>query len=596
MKRILILLTILISHSVFAQNGKLDSMLAVLKSHPKNDTAKVSLELKLCELYRNTGDKNNLIIAHEANALAIKLDNKRNIPKSYMYLGMAYYMNFDRAFYYFQMAIKSSKILNDSSTLARVYSSLGEDIILKDYSPSDQKKDDSKKSIVYLDSAINLANLICDTATFIHALSRKGDVLTAFGKFAEARKFYKNALLFFDSFSQQERAYGLLTAIGGFYFTIHDYDSAILYYQRALTFSIKTMNNAFISFCEGQMALAINNTGNHQLALEKCKEGMKVAEKYGLIKEKMDNLFVLTNIYYSMNDFKNALEYYDIMVHIKDSLNKTQLNETESRFNMQAEAARNAEKVSLLEKDKQIQQLIRNSLIIGFVFVLIFAGVFFRQRNKITKEKNRSEELLLNILPAEVAEELKQKGTSDAKDYEEVTVLFTDFKDFTLISEKMTPSELVKEIDYCFSAFDKIIHKHGIEKIKTIGDAYMCAGGLPIANKTHAEDTVKAALEIRDFMANHNQEKLAKGELPFEIRIGINTGPVVAGIVGVKKFAYDIWGDTVNLASRMESSGEAGKVNISGSTFELIKDKFTCEHRGKIQTKNKGEVDMYFVS
>lgn len=123
----------------------------------------------------------------------------------------------------------------------------------------------------------------------------------------------------------------------------------------------------------------------------------------------------------------------------------------------------------------------------------------------------------------------------------------------------------------------------------------MCAGGLPVSNNSHAEDVVKAALEIRDFMTNHNKEKLSKGEAPFEIRIGINTGPIVAGIVGVRKFAYDIWGDTVNLASRMESHGEAGKVNISGNTFELIEDKFACTYRGKIMTKSKGEVDMYFV-
>ncbi len=211
-------------------------------------------------------------------------------------------------------------------------------------------------------------------------------------------------------------------------------------------------------------------------------------------------------------------------------------------------------------------------------------------------EKKKSDDLLLNILPSEVAEELKNKGSSEARDFELVTVMFTDFKDFTKISEQMSPAKLVEEIDYCFSAFDNIIQKHGVEKIKTIGDAFMCAGGLPMKNSTHAEDTVKAALEILEFMVNQNKEKLAKGETPFEIRIGINTGPVVAGIVGVKKFAYDIWGDTVNLANRMESSGEAGKINISGSTFELVKDKFTCIHRGKIQTKNKGEVDMYFVS
>lgn len=163
------------------------------------------------------------------------------------------------------------------------------------------------------------------------------------------------------------------------------------------------------------------------------------------------------------------------------------------------------------------------------------------------------------------------------------------------MSENLTAQELVNEINYCYSAFDNIITKHGIEKIKTIGDSYMCAGGLPVANNTNAEATVRAALDIRDFILNEKQKREAEGKLFFEIRIGCNTGPVVAGIVGIKKFAYDIWGDTVNIASRMESSGEPGKVNISGSTYELVKDKFSCTYRGKIEAKNKGMIDMYFV-
>lgn len=214
---------------------------------------------------------------------------------------------------------------------------------------------------------------------------------------------------------------------------------------------------------------------------------------------------------------------------------------------------------------------------------------------ELREEKKKSDDLLLNILPAEIAEELKQKGSAVARDYDKVTVMFTDFMDFTKISEQLSPAELVKEIDLCFSAFDHIIQNYGIEKIKTIGDAYMCVGGLPVASNTHAQDVVYAALEIRNFMHTYNQKNERLGRHQFKIRIGIHTGSVVAGIVGVKKFAYDIWGDTVNIASRIESSSEPGKVNISGSTFELVSDKFNCSYRGKIQAKNKGEIDMYFV-
>ncbi|MBK8848403.1 MAG: adenylate/guanylate cyclase domain-containing protein [Bacteroidetes bacterium] len=218
------------------------------------------------------------------------------------------------------------------------------------------------------------------------------------------------------------------------------------------------------------------------------------------------------------------------------------------------------------------------------------------KNNLITMEKERSDSLLLNILPFKTAQELKDTGKSEATLYNDVTVMFTDFENFSGIAEQLTPAELVAEIDLCFQAFDNIVEKYEIEKIKTIGDSYMAACGLPIENKLHAIAMVNAAIEIQDFI---QKRKRGLANLPnkksFDIRIGIHSGPVIAGIVGFKKFAYDIWGDTVNTASRMESSGAPGRINISGQTYELIKDYFRCEYRGKVSAKNKGEIDMYFV-
>ena len=215
----------------------------------------------------------------------------------------------------------------------------------------------------------------------------------------------------------------------------------------------------------------------------------------------------------------------------------------------------------------------------------------------LTFEKKKSDDLLLNILPSEVAEELKQNGKAEAKQYNHVTVLFTDFVNFTGISEKLSPKELVEEIDRCFRAFDDIMGRNGMEKIKTIGDAYMAVCGLPIENTDHAGNAVRAAIEIRNFMNGTTSQINSDAHNPrFQIRIGLHSGSVIAGIVGNRKFAYDIWGDTVNMASRMESSGEPGKINISGSTYEHVKKEFDCTYRGKIKAKNKGEVEMYFVT
>lgn len=215
---------------------------------------------------------------------------------------------------------------------------------------------------------------------------------------------------------------------------------------------------------------------------------------------------------------------------------------------------------------------------------------------ELESEKKKADDLLLNILPEETALELKMHGAAKARTYGLVSVIFTDFINFTSISEKTVPELLVAELDHCFSEFDKIVQRHGVEKIKTVGDAYLCAAGLPSPTYTHARDAVNAAMEMCNFILQRKKEKEANGEIPFEVRIGIHSGPVVAGIVGLKKFAYDIWGDTVNVASRMEQNCDGGRVNISGTTYELVKNEFKCEYRGKIQAKNKGEIDMYFVN
>jgi len=198
----------------------------------------------------------------------------------------------------------------------------------------------------------------------------------------------------------------------------------------------------------------------------------------------------------------------------------------------------------------------------------------------------------LNILPSETAKELKAKGYVNTRKYDLSTVLFTDFKEFTIRSEKVDPNTLIKSLDYYFKGFDEITAKHGLEKIKTIGDSYMCVGGIPIPNNINPIQVVDAAVEILRFMQLETPPEIEQ----FDIRIGIHTGPLIAGIVGIKKFQYDVWGNTVNIASIMEAKSEPNTINISKETFNLIKDKYTCSYRGEIAVKHGNKLSMYFVN
>ncbi len=264
--------------------------------------------------------------------------------------------------------------------------------------------------------------------------------------------------------------------------------------------------------------------------------------------------------------------------------------------------------MAALEQEKH-QNYLKVAGLAGLALMLLLLVFYARYRTKksanrkladknkiIEDEQQRSDELLLNILPADIAKELKENGKARAQKFNEATVLFSDFKNFTAISERLTPEQLVKELDYCFRGFDFIMSQYeGVEKIKTIGDAYMAASGLS-TRRSIPTGIVKAALEMQEFLEDYKQDRLKKGLPFFEARIGIHTGPVVAGVVGVKKFAYDIWGDTVNIAARLETNCQEGKVNISSTTYGKIKYQFECDYRGKVTAKNKGMIDMYYVN
>jgi class 3 adenylate cyclase len=331
-------------------------------------------------------------------------------------------------------------------------------------------------------------------------------------------------------------------------------------------------------------------------AFDYAQRSLTLAKQNGLKEQIGDAYLKLSELYERRGDLRNSLANYKNHITYKDSVQNITAVQQMANF----ELSQKQTELNLVNQQKRTQKII--TIATGGVLVLIIllaVGLFRRniyiKRTKaiIERERDRSEHLLLNILPEITANELKESGEVKASKIESATVMFTDFKAFTAQAEQVDPEILVYSLGYYFTAFDDIIEKYELEKIKTIGDSYMCAGGLPYPIENHAVKMVSAAIEILDFVekAKDNKTKL----LSFDIRIGINTGPVVAGVVGNKKFSYDIWGDTVNVASRMEVTSESGKINIGEPTYLLIKDTFECEYRGKKEVKNRGAVKMYFV-
>lgn len=641
LKLVVSILFIVFCIQSLSQTKQSDSMKVLIKT-AREDTLKVNTLIALSGSLLQSNKEFALRYANEAKLLADKLGFKRGQAYALKSIGMVYYFQgkYIETLPFWQQSLNTFRAIGDRKGISNMLSNLGvvnfnggdDENAIKFYLESLKmaeeigdklriatalvnigavyfnKKGTHDRALQYYLRALPLSEELGDHDAIGTSSVNIGEIYLARGDNKSALTYFEKALQAYKKSDNGNVPYALYN-IGRVYTQRKEYDRAINYQQQAFVLAKKLDKKLEMSQTSLGLAETYQQQGDYPAAISAFIRAKDIATEIGASYELKDAYEGLAKLYNNVADYQNAYKYQTLFTAIKDRLYNAEMDKKNQVVTLNFDLQKKQVEVDLLTKDKALQELdlkrqktIRNAIsVTGILLLLLAIGLYrnymyVRKTKKIIEnEKDRSDRLLLNILPFETAEELKEKGSATPKQYSMVSVLFTDFKGFTTIAEKLTPEQLVEELNHCFLEFDLIIDKHNLEKIKTIGDSYMCAGGIPVANTTNPIDVVRAGLEIQEYMNRLKSERYANGQECWELRVGIHTGKVIAGVVGKNKFAYDIWGDAVNVASRMESSGAPGKVNISGDTYELVKDIFTCEYRGKVKAKNKGEIDMYFV-
>ena len=458
----------------------------------------------------------------------------------------------------------------------------------------------------YLVKALPLCEKLGNVEAYVVLTGNIGEIYSDNNNFAKAFDYYSRSIKADPSSSNTSFAYN---GIGKVYLKQGRAKEALFNHNKALTIARVIDDKLQLVRSFSGLGDVYAQTGDIGLAVVNYNKAREIAEPIQANVELKDLYQKLSSVYSKTSDYRNAFLFQEKYANVKDRLYNIETAKKLNKLQFDFDLSKKEGEIRLLTNEKILKEAevkaereAKTAYAIGLIILLALVVIVLRnyrrkvKTNKILdSQKAEIEGLLLNILPVQVAQELKTNGQAIPRNYDSVSVLFTDFKGFTTIADKMHPQDLVEELDTCFQAFDNIVGKYGVEKIKTIGDAYMCAGGIPVPDKDHVYKTVKASLEMQNYIIDMNRRRKAEGKEVWDLRVGIHVGPIVAGVVGKKKYAYDIWGSTVNIASRMESNGAPGKVNISAATYECIKDRFHCSYRGKVHAKNIGEIDMYFI-
>lgn len=634
---VLLVGTHLLSNYSFSQHKESDSLINLIEV-TKVDSTRVNLLNDLGTEYLIEEDFQNALKyytqAREEADNAQYLKGKGYALKN---IGIVYYYQgkYSEVFEFWTKSLKQFESIQDTIGIANMSSNVG--VIYYDQGSHD-------RALEYYLQSLRYSEFLGDSFAIARALINIGGVYVQMQEYDRAIEYYQKFDLYSDDIDDPHYRTTCLMGIGEIYSLRDDHEKAKEYFLEALKISKDTpdyahnltmiakeelslgnreeakkyFNKSYEIAKESNLTLDLLQTrlamgdlfanDDPRKAIEIYEEGVFIAKSMNTNEELRDLYKGMSIAYQNLGDYKNAFLYQKEFLMLKDSIFNIETDDKIRGLQFDFDLQKKEDEIGLLEKEAEIQELEekRQKLITWAISILLFfIGLlalgwyrryrYINQTNKIIeKEREKSDKLLLNILPEETAQELKDQGKVKAKRFEEVTVLFTDFVGFTSYSQNLEPEELVDSVDHYFSKFDEIVESHGLEKIKTIGDAYMCAGGLPEPDEQHVFKIIEVAKEFINFLEESKNE-MKENITPFDVRIGLNTGPVVAGVVGTKKFAYDIWGDTVNVASRMESNSIPGKINISESTYDLIKHKYNCEYRGELEVKNKGMMKMYFV-
>lgn len=571
---------------VSAQDQKLaDSLFRIYQQDTLAGTAKL-------ELLRNLAF-NEVRDLNRALRYAEELISLSASGKNYIYLHRGYFQkgNKKRLFGDLEEAldayIKSSEFAKKANFVSgegTAYGAIGDIFSISD---------NHRNAMLYYDKAIATLRKTDDPIALGSAISNAGDEFLNNKLYDSALSYFRESGLIFE---KANYLIGKAYSLGNIGMVYANQGKNILA-EKNINEAIQMLEEQedYYPICVYLISMAdiYLEKGDRQIAGVYAMRSLKLAQQYQLKEQIGDANLKLSVLYEKAGNPGESFKYYKNHIAYRDSVNNIKSVQKMADLRTDFEVSQKQIEVDLLSQEKRNQRvmLISVLVILGLTTVLLITLYWYYR--SISREKKKSESLLLNILPAETARELKLSGKVNAVRFDQVTVLFTDFVQFTRIAEQVEPEQLVRSIDYYFKGFDEITTKFGLEKIKTVGDSYMCACGLPTVNKTHARNVIQASLEMIGLVKN---ELLATDGLShFEVRIGVHTGPVVAGIVGIKKWQYDIWGDTVNIASRMESLSNPGRINLSENTYNEIKDEFPCEFRGEIEVKHHGIMKMYFL-